>query len=976
MDAQPAGPDPESVLAAVRALEGFPARERRLRKFRSEFTEALHERFREEALSALREDPRDAADLARLGARVAAEIDDEEGRVACLSAWAQAAITQGEFKTALRALDSARRNGSVRAGDARVAELQTLRVQALTHLERYADAREAAALALSAHERAGNSNGMAWVELNLAELAFREDRPRDALRHFARVERLIPLDDKPRLRAAMASNRANSLEARNRFRAAARQFAIARGLFEEEGCAHTVAQVDYNAAYAEGLRGRYEDALRCYARTAEEFEALGDQRHLAHVDLDRAEIHLHLNLPDTAAKLAASAEARFKKLRLSKERAQAWHLQGRAAQIAGDPGAADGHYARAARQFGRLGLPERRFGCLVQRAQIARTTRSPREARRHLTRAEKLLRESEVNPVTAASAELERAWLDVAGGDGEEALRRCGVVLAACRRVHAPCLHIEVNRIRGAALRLEGDLAEAIDAYELAIDHLERYRGGVPPDEYMAAFLAGRTELYAEIVDLLVETGQDVQALEFVERARSRALVDLLADRHARSTTPRADKTLTARADHLRERLTAVYGRLFRATGEPGARSARSIRMARRQARDLEREIVELVRNQRLSDPESASLDAVAVPDLAAIRGRLEPDTALVEYYLTASKLFTFVVTRDSVHVTRQPATARHLRFLLEQFHFQLAKHERPFVAAPELVLRATRSTLGQLAKVVLGPIRDQLRARRLVVVPHGLLHHLPSHGSAWNGRFEVVYAPSAAVYDFCSRRRRMARGRPSVFALPDDVAPQIEFEAARVADRLGSDRVYLRDDATFARLAAEAKRSRIVHIATHGMFRHQQPMLSSIRLADRWANLYDLYGMEVRSELLVLSTCESGTADVTAGDEILGLTRGFLYAGARALMTSQWRVDDAVTTAFMDRFYLALTELGDPAAAHRRAMAEIRAKHPHPYYWAAFFLTGRPVAHESRSTLPAQPASAVDPTRSEGRPAAVLQRS
>jgi len=183
------------------------------------------------------------------------------------------------------------------------------------------------------------------------------------------------------------------------------------------------------------------------------------------------------------------------------------------------------------------------------------------------------------------------------------------------------------------------------------------------------------------------------------------------------------------------------------------------------------------------------------------------------------------------------------------------------------------------------------------------------------------------------------------VFGLPDSFAPCIEEEAQCVAEALGSDRVYLREEATLARFRAESARSRILHIASHGMFRREQPMLSAIRLADTWLNLYDIYGLELGCELIVLSTCESGTADVTGGDEILGLTRGFLYAGAPALLTSQWRVNDAATAEFMACFYRHLAAADDAAVAHHRAMREIRARHPHPYFWAPFFLTGRPVA-------------------------------
>jgi CHAT domain-containing protein len=136
-------------------------------------------------------------------------------------------------------------------------------------------------------------------------------------------------------------------------------------------------------------------------------------------------------------------------------------------------------------------------------------------------------------------------------------------------------------------------------------------------------------------------------------------------------------------------------------------------------------------------------------------------------------------------------------------------------------------------------------------------------------------------------------------------------------------------------------------------MFRREQPMLSAIRLADTWLNLYDIYGLKLDCELVVLSTCESGIADVTEGDEVLGLTRGFLYAGARALLASQWRVNDATTAEFMQLFYRHLQDGADAAAALRRTMAEIRAQRPHPYYWAPFFLTGRPLDPAVRRAHP-----------------------
>ncbi len=418
---------------------------------------------------------------------------------------------------------------------------------------------------------------------------------------------------------------------------------------------------------------------------------------------------------------------------------------------------------------------------------------------------------------------------------------------------------------------------------------------------------------------------------------------------------------MSPRVTHLRERLTALYQRLFDAGDRPEERSARSVRAIRQQAAGIEDRIAHLLRDDRLLDRQTRSLQTVEAPTLAEVQRDLEPGVALIEFFLASDRLFTFFVTQDEVRVVSRPATEHELHHLLLRFHFHLSKFQRTEPVSEDAVLHATRKNLTKLADIVLAPIAEHLTAKRLVIIPHGVLHHLPVHALPWGDgwvadEFEVIYAPSAAVYAHCGETRPSADGGACVFGLPDELAPQIEDEAHRVAAVLESDHVYLREHATFERLRTEVQEARFVHIATHGMFRPDQPMLSSIRLADKWVNLYDLYDLDVRGELVVLSTCESGTADVTRGDEILGLTRGFLYAGAPALLTSQWRVHDAVTTELMASFYRHLRAQGDAAAALRAAMADIRREHPHPYYWAPFFLTGRPVAggHAERVNAPA----------------------
>jgi CHAT domain-containing protein len=118
--------------------------------------------------------------------------------------------------------------------------------------------------------------------------------------------------------------------------------------------------------------------------------------------------------------------------------------------------------------------------------------------------------------------------------------------------------------------------------------------------------------------------------------------------------------------------------------------------------------------------------------------------------------------------------------------------------------------------------------------------------------------------------------------------------------------------------------------------------MFSSVRLADSYLNLYDLYELTLPVELLTLSGCGTGLSVVAAGDELLGLTRGLLCAGAQTVLLSLWDVHDRTTADFMSSFYAHLGRGREKAAALREAMLETRERHPHPYFWAPFALVGK----------------------------------
>lgn len=162
------------------------------------------------------------------------------------------------------------------------------------------------------------------------------------------------------------------------------------------------------------------------------------------------------------------------------------------------------------------------------------------------------------------------------------------------------------------------------------------------------------------------------------------------------------------------------------------------------------------------------------------------------------------------------------------------------------------------------------------------------------------------------------------------------------MAEVVPSPQICLGRQATENVLRTTGASSRFIHIATHGIFRRDNPMFSSIRLADSYLNIYDLYQLRLPAELLTLSGCGTGLSVVAAGDELLGLMRGLLAAGAESLLLSLWDVHDRTTARFMASFYSGLQKHTDKGLALRGAMLELRKTHAHPYYWAPFVLIGK----------------------------------
>jgi CHAT domain-containing protein len=400
---------------------------------------------------------------------------------------------------------------------------------------------------------------------------------------------------------------------------------------------------------------------------------------------------------------------------------------------------------------------------------------------------------------------------------------------------------------------------------------------------------------------------------------------------------------------NLREELNWYYNLIEREQLRPEERSQERVQQLEQQARSREADFMRAVKEATVAEANEAGVQVPSNMSLEEIRSVLPADTALVEFFCTHDRSVVCVVTRDKLHICPVTVQSR-IQKLLQFLQFQMSKFrlDPQYVATfSQPMLESTQAHLKSLYQELIAPIRHLLDCRHVVLVQHGLLHYVPFHAlhdgeSYLIDRFSISYAPSASVYAHCQTKPVNADGDSLILGVPDARTPAIRAEVDALAQILPNARLFLGDEATENVLQTYGPRSKTVHIATHGYFRQDNPMFSSIRLGTSHLSLYDMAHLRLPVELVVLSGCATGLNVVTPGDELMGLVRGLLQAGAQSLVLSLWDVHDDSTKEFMVEFYTQLQQGRSKAEAMQTACINLRERLPHPYYWAPFLLIGK----------------------------------
>jgi CHAT domain-containing protein len=863
-----------------------------------------------------------------------------------------AAVVSGQIEQAVALLEDSEARFLALSKPHIAASTQVIKLYALALLGRYDEAIECGLCARSVLLAHNDLQAAGKIEHNIGNIYLRRDRYEEAERFqlLARA-RFAALGDLKQL-AKIDNNLAIIYSSQHKFRSAEKLYNQALVSAEAAGLSVTQAEIEASMGNLALFQGRYDRALDLLERSRRRYAALGMPHQSAVAEQELADAYLDLNMANEAAEVYQRITPMFAALGMQGERARTLAHHGRAAILLGQMDKAHSLLAEARRLYAAEGNP-------VGEAMVTLTEAQLHYAEGSYQAASVAAHEAEA-PLTTAGTwrhTLMARWLrgETARkmGETEEARTLLKSTLRDAELQFQPQVAQRCHTSFGQLALSVGNAEAAEASFKRAVCLIEDLRAPLPAEEFRTAFFADKLVPYNELVRLCLGDGREdriVEALCYVERARSRSLVDLLGGALKLRAQPRDsfEAEQLAKLEELREELNWFYSQINRPTRDDSAQRAINIAALQEAVRERERRTMEIMR--QLQQRGEGTWTQVETLDIVRLKSALGAETALIEYTTLDGELLAFVVTDEGVSFVRNLSREAEAVALVEQFRFQvdalrygaagMRKHLTPLT-------ERIRHHLHRLYDLLLRPLEGLIGGRRLMVVPHRALHYIPFHALHDRKAYviehsEVVYAPSAVVLLHCLARPKHALRSALLLGVADEQTPRVADEIKALAPLFPEAMALVNESATVEALNRLSPRADLLHLACHGQFRPDNPLFSSLRLGDRWLTARDAYDLNLNCELVALSACETGINEVAPGDELIGLTRGFFSAGAPSLLLSLWTVDDQTTADLMTGFYRRLLDNQAPASALRSAQLEALERQPHPFFWSPFMLMGR----------------------------------
>jgi CHAT domain-containing protein len=495
---------------------------------------------------------------------------------------------------------------------------------------------------------------------------------------------------------------------------------------------------------------------------------------------------------------------------------------------------------------------------------------------------------------------------------------------------------------------MEGRTDAALNGYVRAIRSVDEERQKLREDSARSSFLEDKTGYYDRPIMMLLLNKRYAEAFELIEGTRARGTAELLRTKSLGLARP-VDRKVFARLALKRANIAALQTQFFNSIFEPDPNdnnSGASVAEEQTHLAELENEYQQLLLRVAREAPLAQNVATSKPPSLEEVQTVLRHDQVdMLYYYLRDTAVILLHVGPDAIHVRNVFLPRFALREKVKGLLDSMGKQGTAF--------RADLSK--QLFLFLIQPALQWVHSDHLIVIPQGELESLPfqalqdpADGSFAGERFQITYAPSAAILLQLKKQSNLGGGaflgaaEPSLPSAPQEVKSIARFYPVR--PKVLTDTLMRKSD--FQRWASSYD---IVHLAVHGKFDGEEPLLSQVMLRpdgneDGNLNAAEMFGLSLEhARLITLSACETGRVRTTRANEIQGIQQALLFAGAQSLLVSAWRVDSESTSRWMQIFYRE-AQAKSPAEAARQAIRELRRDptYNHPHYWAPFLLIAR----------------------------------
>ncbi len=871
---------------------------------------------------------------------------------------AEAFLFSGRMRDAEKSYAEAARAWTRSGDEAHLGQLLVGRIHVLALLGRLKEVDRAATLARRCLETAGDQTYLGKLAMNMGNLRFQTDRYGEALEEYTRASQTfqrLGLRDETVIGCEI--NHAVALTQLDREEEALDRFRTLDAECRERGFELLEAQIAMNAAVVHAQQADFGAALRGLGQATAYFRRTGHPAFLASCLLNRADIEHQLNLHDEALELALEAAPLFGSEEMAYDQALA-STQCALSLLARARVAPALRHVRAARSLFEKEKNTARVAVMDLVAAEAAAARGRwQEAARLAESASAEFRRIGLARWESRSAAVRARAAEQLGLSDRELVKLLRSLLRKVRPQRDPLAVWQLLEAKGRAHERAGRPASAARTFARAAQSLEDLRVRIPTEESKIAFLADKSAIFDRLIAL--ESGKRrpsvEQLFDWMERSRAQTFRDRL-----RSPAFYLEGISSPELLRLRKRIAWLHTRIARLELGSAADRARAGEL-RRELHTAEESWARQWRRRREESSgwrgTSVFLPSAPPPGLGELEAALPRGWAFLGYHLGPDSALALVATREgATWVALDPRTRAKTARLADRLDLQWAAAAADAVTggrAARVMQAGADLLLAELHRLLWAPVSRIAPGgiRRWVISPHGPVHRIPLHALRGGEGYlienaDISLTPSGRIW--LESGGAGAAGAPGegtrrawVAGVPSEDLPGVRAEVARVSRHLRGWDVRRDLAPTRETMRTEAERCALIHLAAHGSLRPDNPAYSFVELADGPLFVHDLATFRTGGASVVLSACSSGRGQAPAGDEWIGLARGFLQTGARAVVASLWPVHETPTLELMEAFYEGFAAGSDDASALGAAMRAVRARRPHPWNWASFAVSG-----------------------------------